>query len=220
MADERLQELRRAWAEGDLETQVRLLRERVRIGASTEELVRLAAWLGDTAAQALSPSPVEQPGDARELLARLRVHGWDALIRAQLAIARAAFEEAGGEPTAQQLEGVQAAERWLGKPCERHAEAGRLAWKALSKERSSVSFAALVPSRAVFLAWTYSTSTEVDTAQRVSANQTMMLIRDLERAGQPFASLRASICAELVPWALGLRDPVAERVAAHEAAEE
>lgn len=46
MADQRLQQLRRAWDEGDLEAQARLLCERMRAGELAEERMRLAALLG------------------------------------------------------------------------------------------------------------------------------------------------------------------------------
>lgn len=48
MADQRLQQLRRAWDEGDLEAQARLLCERMRAGELAEERMRLAALLGDS----------------------------------------------------------------------------------------------------------------------------------------------------------------------------
>jgi hypothetical protein len=46
MADARLQQLRRAWDEGDLDAQVRLLRERMRTGELSEERVRVVAVVG------------------------------------------------------------------------------------------------------------------------------------------------------------------------------
>ena len=56
MADQRLQQLHPAWEEGDLEAQVRLLRERMRAGELREERVRSVAILGDPLAADLLDS--------------------------------------------------------------------------------------------------------------------------------------------------------------------
>lgn len=94
MTDQRLRDLERDAASGDLQTQARLLLERVRVGQLTEERLRLAAYLGDEAARvALDADPAAVPAAIEDLLGVIRVHHVSLLPEAMTCVARTALDD-------------------------------------------------------------------------------------------------------------------------------
>ena len=222
MADERLQQLRRAWDEGDLEAKVRLLRERMRAGELSEERVRLAAWLGDTAARLSLSGTVPAapkgllgmvrglPGFPRtDAEAFARVQESDGVtplfwqVGARLGIAAARLSRArSGEP-----DPITAAEEWVLCPCGAHRKAAARATTHVVGEYSRTLRVEQILAHAA------------DLARQPRGVEGLWRSLDQARREAGSKALREALVAELVPWALGLRDPVAERVASRKAAD-
>lgn len=143
MSDSKLRTLVRSAAlrPGDAEARAALLRERLRSGELSEERLRLAAWLGDSAALLVLGKGAPEPLPAR---VKLRERIWSARASrgarsfAVLAehdasvFVRAALRVVGAARTPLEAEAQQAvtltterARAWLECPCSAHATAAR-----------------------------------------------------------------------------------------------
>ena len=212
MADERLQQLRRAWEGGDQAVQIRLLRERMRAGELSEDRLRLAGYLGDRLALAAldvergAPPVADEaeglvelrgpPGSLDPWAWSLRAWGAEVLARATLA-----YHAAVGE--------------WLG-PFEPFRAPNHAEILACPVDGSWIDPRGC--------SWCGFGSQEVAAAaESVVGGGDPTAIETLK--GQFWLGywreddLQNRIRDELVSWALGLRDSVAERVAAREAAD-
>ena len=241
MADARLQQLRRAWDEGDPESQVRLLRERMRVGGLDVEPLRLAAVLGcQAAASAMElPEPPAEPDLARVLhahcaknLGRDVGYVYQVAVRALVTTARfqLARETTTEVPSDMTTRLLQRLERWCLQPDDRGRKRVTRAltkveqfaaprWHRSDGPRRSSAAEALLRAGAVVRS---RSSGEVPA---IAANglRAACGLYDVwaERGELPCLvdpALRRALHDELVPWALGLRDPLTERVAAQEAA--
>lgn len=203
-ADERLQQLRRACDHGVLEAQGRLLRERMRAGELTEEQVRLAAYCGDPLGNALlGPRAPNVPLDVEERLEGLADWGRSACVRAGVGIARSglpSFERDQNDPGPVR-ELIEACEQWLCAPS---------VFAAMEAARTGAELGKRWLMTRYSLAW-------VPAAAASAASSTLHEpgFPYLWFAGDdpPSADIWQSVVDELVPWALGLSDPVAGRMA-------
>ena len=240
MTEQRLQRLRRAWDEGDLETQARLLRERMRSGELSEERVALAAYLGHEASSSLVDSALRPWGDSQALLrgvvAALRTVGhattetWWGRLAQRLAwvvatLGSVRLEHTGLRPA---LAAVEAAERWLVCPCAACAQLASVTGHAAlaaaveldQRLRDGTAGETLGElNRGSQEVWLLETSG--DAALIPSGGQAPACV-DLLARGYPgvFGEGVPRVADEVVAWSLGLRDMVAERVAAREATAE
>lgn len=129
VTDQRLRDLERDAALGDLHAQARLLLERVRVGDLTEERLRLAAYLGhepaELARRLAAISPPETPADTRSLASGLRHFEQSISVRAVVTIARSRLPawERWSTTDRRPLLAIEAAESWLDCPCELHMSA-------------------------------------------------------------------------------------------------
>lgn len=214
MADHRLRSLERDLATGDPGARARLLRERLRAGTLELERAQLAAWLGDPdAREALGPGGYEAfAAPLREVtrrvvgdlqtesasvslaiwVAALERWGAPACVRAAIAAARLALPTIEGKaylgPAARSAarDALRAAEAWARCPCDAHAEAGHGAWSDAVWEATS------------------SASPDPHGARNAA-------VRVARWAGGETSvdAVRDAVRAELVPWALGLGEPLA-----------
>lgn len=110
MCDRRIRELERAAQDGDVCAEVAALRERVRAGLLTWELLDLAAYLGHAAAQELTGRATVERGDCAvgvlRCFAELQAWGQEVQLRALAAVGRAVLSS-----------GHRAS--WLGQPWQR-----------------------------------------------------------------------------------------------------
>ena len=218
-ADQRLQQLRRVWDEGDLETQVRLLRERMRAGELSEERVRLAAGLGNPVSCELLTVPLSEPGNMDHVCGRLEEYGESAITRSTLATTRVVLSRMDPNSPAlgPLLEGVAVCERMEVQQVDRpfgwatlYVEAKRLILEEDPRgaENVSLGYAALQVFNTLSLP-----GPDWQGGMRWALSRQEIALGGLGSALEVIRN-------ELVPWALGLRDPVADRVAAREAAGE
>ena len=217
MADARLQQLRRAWDEGDLETQVRLLRERMRAGELSEERVQLAARLGHVATCQLTQTDAE--GLTAVLEAVAAVPG--APLRAAISTLR--FAQGGA---LRQFAGRVAAQvRLASQGTLLVLEATEsLACSTLreSEQRLRVAYQGFLPHARIGLPhfgagmgpWEELAACVSIVLDRLEPDWLVVVAKGSHNEAETLRALQE----DLVPWALGLRDPVAERVAAREAA--
>ena len=227
MADERLQQLRRAWDGGDREALVRLLRARMRAGELSEERVLLAAWLESRAASVLfSDLPLPE-----SKLQRLHVAaglGRLGSVRIGLAAVRARTLTELATPA------WLAAEAWAASPCDAlKADFDSAHAEALAADTTGVykvgvgAVVGLVSSTA----WKREISEAIEHQIRREVAEELYQSRhttnthpaqlDFVRRIQRQCELRlyARVREEVLPWALGLRDPLAELVAARPSTE-
>jgi hypothetical protein len=219
MADERMRELERAAAGGEVEARSRLLRERVRSGDLDAERLALAAHVGDPAAVLASDAEPE----------RLELMGWvmaldrwgrEACVRAVVAAARTVLATWGGRSSAVLL---GAAEAWLRCPCAEHAalaeqaaddEAPALAamlHQASGMDEELRVFHEARPAEDVeaerreaeeaVIAWEAALAATRAVAVDEAISATVEGCLAAARKGE--AGVRAAIRASLVPWALG-----------------
>lgn len=131
MTDQRLRDLERDAARGDLHAQARLLLERVRVGDLAEDQLLLAAYLGDAPAQAALASATTStlPDDIDTWARSLKPFGQETSVRAALGVA-------GEFMTAWRMRrpsddrpvrAIQAAVAWLHCPCPEHVLAAATA---------------------------------------------------------------------------------------------
>ena len=231
MADERLQQLRRAWDEGDLETQVRLLRERMRAGELSEEQVRLAAYLGDQATLVLGLDGEATPPEDTFAWLEGFADWEEASARSQLAISRELahrWHSATQESTFAEV--IHGLEVQLSCPCESHEAGLKTAVldcvanldsdliAPIPKRHAHATIQAVLGMACVCadVAETIRLPTHFSQKTRHPSVGSIRLSEFLEACLKVVRAddLRDAIRDELVPWALGLRDPLAERVAA------
>ncbi len=227
MSDALLRELERRWVRsGSAQDGEAFLRAALRAGRLAPERLALAAHLGDPSARALAPEATSPPSAAGEPLARwvegVASYGLAAARRAGLAVVRLALPEwerhsaylaprwravtARGRPRIDPRPGelVRALEGWLLAPEDAaRAEAlrrarGEAAEVILLRTSSVRGRAALDAVRALLLA----ADGECGPATRAAED---LLYPD------PAARVRAALAREVVPWALGLADPLAPR---------
>ena len=202
MADARLA------ATGDLADKVQLLREQVRTGQLGKEQLQVAAYCGDEAALLVIPDE-DRPGQCWE---GPGIHGWEegepkdlaqwiaslgsilerqAIVRAVIAVARRALPgwEAKGGPKGPRS-AIEFAEDWAVCPCDQHAGHYKDADLALSRWSNIARSLLLRAIRLDFL-----------------CTELRQLPFDLISSSAMYQSVQA----EVIPWALGERDPVRDR---------
>lgn len=222
VVDRRLRQLHRDADASCLETQVRLLREQLRAGALREERVRLAAYLGYPAAGVIAEARAAQVHFDREYQAQCRSLGeWiapigqfghEALVRAGLAVA----ERVRTPSLTSRRRSLALLEAWAVCPCERCASHARSSLAALRDDdwtRFLSAFSAVMGE-----------DPRVDEAARALSLlvwQEGELVADHLPAEALYDYVRVmcvrsqrAVVDDLVPWALSLWDPVADRVSA------
>lgn len=227
MTDRQLRQLEREAASGDVEAKAKLLLGRVRIGDLTEERLRLAAHLGDEASWDALAGNVSGAEDLEEWVWALHEFGAIPLVRGLLAAARQA------RPPWYLKENprIAAVESWAVCPCENHAD------QAYTQARSSApSFRArgfgMSGGVTRFLALAPAAMEEGETGREYRRHLATSLLGSVLRAASGVPTdenwhrqlkgrttpecIRGAIRDELVPWVLGERDPVKERVEARE----
>ena len=118
---------------------------------------------------------------------------------------------------------VAAAEAWVLCPCQTHADEAGLALKACQAASFFAAAVSLDPKRRVGgsnLAWAAESAATAASeaaacaantgwwAPEQSAHQASFALAESRRAVDPAASVRSAIQDELLPWALGLQDPL------------
>ena len=240
MADERLQQLRRAWDEGDLEVQVRVLRERMRAGELSEERVRLAALCGSGVGAEVtghdcnnSMAPCFRCWSELSVLNRIQeLGGAVASVRAAIAGSRLHWKRIWEGAEWERLRVRSWRTRELNPP------GAVLDWAELNELVGAAIFAAEAlaaaglgcqpptagsRARVQLNAWSVGTGFDL----RWSTLPLELALEPPERSEDcpnwkclsyhvSREDLLKAVRDELVPWTLGLRDPVAERVAARE----
>ncbi|MBX3465907.1 MAG: hypothetical protein KF878_03285 [Planctomycetes bacterium] len=152
MSDARLRELERRWRRtGAVDDEALYLAERARAGDLAAERLALAAALGHEAARRAAPSPPATDDDQR-LVKAVSTCGVEALVRAQVALARwslGALAMARDRPPEPALAAaalaIGAAEAWLRCPCDRCVRAAQVA--ADQRLAGSVRFSGLLAAR-------------------------------------------------------------------------
>jgi hypothetical protein len=172
------------------------LRERVRAREVPTERVALAAALGHPAAGLAARAPTLM--DWQQLVKAISKCGTEALVRAQIAVARRVIERfatAVDRPPETNLytagAAVLAAESWLLCPCPACAEAALVA--ADQSIVGPIRFNRLSVAR--------------NAALMVQAST----LREARRCATIGLDDRDVVAVALVPWLLGIRDPVAAR---------
>ena len=212
MADERLQQLRRAWDEGDLETQARLLSERLRAGELHERRVRLASYLGsEVAAGVLGERVPAAQADLERWAYGFQSFERTAAVRAGIVLANLSCEVLEGSRWfGAAFTAAAWLERWVVSPTDHLAARARATdWVAelpypgeddppesWSHRRAAgcIAQAGSIPSK-----------------QRYGH----ALAAAVKAVPVPHAAVALdAVRAELIPWALGVHDPVAARVSA------
>ncbi len=218
MADERLRRLERD-ADSDPTAQVRLLRERLRAGALSEQDLKLAAYLGHApAAEAVGDRPY--PPGVRDLQARLigiYEFGLEAALRAQVALARAfmpqfeADRPGDGRPHA----ALEAVEAWIACPCEEHAGPCVLASEAaLEAARTATHSAASV--HAARIAASAAAQAFQAGASPLGRKHATKCVEDLREHGLREEALWRMVVEDMLPWVLEGRARPARRYLASE----
>lgn len=215
--------MEREAATGSTEAKVKLLMERVRIGALTEKRMQLAAYLGDAGAQVALAAPIETP---RQFKAWVRdLYQWEAETPLRVVVAamhwlRIRKPESVLAELCQELR--EASEAWVvsgeGAPSEAIAAAERLseAWQSLRTLNDEESSPGLEEVSLTDLIKEVSRLTALgraDLAAHEAAREAVELLRfcgETAEVGEP--ELREIVTAELLPWALGERDLLKERV--------
>ncbi len=204
MSDQRLRDLDRDAADGGLMAEARLLVERVRVGDLTEERLRLAAYLGHEPARlALGrEAPAAEAGPAAGLILGLKPYGPPAFIRAAVAVARLVADS----PDANLVKPLRA---WLRCMCADHAAIVR---------RESQTRGRLANWDVAHVGSTFNLTKNVvfRLARRASSTDRAQLCPppSAPEPDEPLdlapcdAQVRAAITLALVPWSLGLGDPV------------
>jgi hypothetical protein len=217
--NEELRALRQRWREsGALEDEVALLQARLRHFELDPETLALAAYCGHPAALAVV-EPEEAPlrlGAWVALRAPPNVRttplpsldwglgrwGRDALLRALAAMIRRSLQHPDPDPRVVAV--AHAFERWLlfgGDGADIEDAEQQLERVAADRAASPDGLAVLLLRRACKCSW-YPVAEAVAESAALAA------------ADLGLAEVEGAIAAELIPWALGLRDPVRERAIA------
>lgn len=236
MSDERLRQLEREAASGDVDAKAKLLLERMRIGGLTAERLRLAAYLGDEASRRAlgteAPPEVHELGQMIFLLCAKnpdpRACGVRSLIRTALF-----HEERDQDDLALHSQGsvvrlMHRLEAWCLNPGSKTRRGIGRSLHTLNNKRelrltagshqTHLDLAAKAVQAAANLVLTGSLEDIPRIASRgilESSGTTQPHNQDNSRPYWAEApDLREAICADLVPWALGERDAVRERAEA------
>lgn len=219
MSDERLRKLERAAAD-DPAAQVRLLRERLRAGALSEQDLRLAGYLGHApAAEALGERPF--PPGVRDLQARLiglYDYGLEAALRAQVALARTFLPQFEAERPGDRRPhaALEAVDAWIACPCEEHGGPCVLAAEqALEAARTATRSAASVHAARI-AAQAAAQAFEANASPLGRAHATRW-VDALREHGLREDALWREIVADVLPWVLEGRARPARRYVASEA---
>ena len=206
---------------------VERLQARLHTGELTTDRLELAAYCGgDVAAEALGQSqgPPQQVNDV--WAAGLQNWGAETIVRAAVALARHFSSDwRSGVGTGDLESGLRAVEQWVLCPCgdhrrealERRVTAGGWGWFNRSAET--------IPKRATWkmrragmVAELAALAIEELAAPGTFPNfwaqlwQTTLPLPTSASKTTDSTNVRSAIAAELVPWAIGFRDPVAERL--------
>jgi hypothetical protein len=218
MSDQRLRRLERE-AEADPAALVRLLRERLRAGALSEQDLRLAAYLGHApAAEAIGERPF--PPGVRDLQARLiglYEFGLEAALRAQVALARAFMPqfEADRPGDRRPHEALEAVEAWIACPCEEHGAPCVLAsGAALEAARTATHSAASV--HAARIAANAAAQAFEAGATPLGRKHATKWVEDLRDHGLREDALWRLVVEDTLPWVLEGRARPARRYVASE----
>lgn len=234
MSDERLRQLERAAAAGDAEARAQLLLARWRAGQLPVERLRLAVYLGSEDAQRLLDALGDEAPETPELARGLGdgLYRWDVetCARAVVAAARCTDPVRGaahaqrtddaqeswyvprmlGVGAEQWTRALEAAERWIACPCDDCAGAAGETLRAILGARVSNH---LDPSRgpgpAPLLACRIAALGAKNYRKGLDAGLAAAQVVEIAGEEQVFAACQR----ELIPWALGLGDPVRLRVA-------
>lgn len=205
MSDDRLRELERAWREaGDVASEARWLRARLRAGELDPARVELAAGLGHPAAARVLDRTPGRP-DLAELAAALAAGGREACVRAVVGLAwmqpvqAPPFEG----PNDRLLEVLDALDAWAAEPTPEREASAAAAGEAAAEAAQEGWYAGRASAIALRACWAIA---EPGLHARHAEDALA------ESAGDE-ASRRAWVRDEVAPWALGERDPAAERVA-------
>ena len=227
--DEELRGLERAAAAGDVDAEAQLLLRRVRVGELSEEKLWLAAYLGHGAAKTANPDVPVAPKGLAAWIGGLEPAGPEALARAALAAGwrclsryeTLLLHQNAGWPLPRAC--LEAAEDWILCPCDDHRAAAAKAHAAAIDFSGSLTQAIRAPgSQSVNPAHTAAMWAALNVAaiaaglggdpeSASSAAEHAAEAACSEHAGGshlPFArtALRQAIGAELLDFALGIRD--------------
>jgi len=226
MGDSRARALERRWKEtGALEDEVAYLRERVRAGLLSQERLELLAYCGQPAARAALDNETWETTDdpfqwTSNLLARW---GQIASVRAAVAAARAAIRVWQTEQDATyQLAAIQAAEDWVLCPCVAHGQEASAASDRGDEnpDLESLGYSATFPKEALSAAYAAALTATAAAAGCKGFKPELRAWEDTagphsvsgaEKALGGSGEALAAAKAELILWALGTTDPVAER---------
>jgi hypothetical protein len=222
VADERWRALERRWQQtGAVADEAALLAERVRAGDLSEARVRLVAWLGHEAAgpgfdtSALVDAAALR-GAERAFWRGVVGFGPETAVRAALALARRSRRQID-----EVLQGITAKGR---RPTESVLAWGRAASQCVDSAVSWVLAPTALAREVLERDVARATSAEVPPGQVVRDLATaVQILTDLADGGdgrpwsdvataQALDDVRAALRLEVVPWALGLRDPLREEV--------
>ena len=203
------------------------LRERLRTGELTADELALAAYCGAAAALQVVGALQEPTVQDNSVWANgLRKWGAEATVRAAAALGRHfACDWQPGVGVGDLEEGLLAVERWILCPCDRHRR------EAIDRRVTASGwgwfnrFAETIPKRATMRSRRAGLAAEMaaESIEQLAAPGTysnfwpqlwqLALPFPLSWAKEDAADVRSAITEELIPWAVGFRDPVAERVA-------
>jgi hypothetical protein len=238
VSDEALREAERRWRSSQaLDDGVAWMQLRLRTG--DRAAVELLAEIGDPAARAALPEtkwlePDKWVKTLDDWLDRIAARGHQPLVRTHIALARLGWVArpiVGGEPgelaLRHALEALLGAERWAVASTSERAEAAwpavEAATAAIARARGSIrEFIEARCHHSLIAAAATADPTGSRFARLLDARRPELagprwmapqsgLVRLLVQ-GDPVHATRDVVRAELLPWALGERDPVAERV--------
>jgi hypothetical protein len=203
----------------------------VHSGELTLDQLELAAYCGDASAiKALDAQPTVGAQTDREWAVGIQRWGPTATVRAIVALARHFTRDwEPGVGVGDLEQGLQAVEKWILCPCDKHRReaierrvtAGGWGWMNRS--------AKTIPKRATMKARRAGLIAELaaEAIDEVAAPGTFpsfwsqvwacLTPMPWSKPKENTADFRAVIAGELIPWALGLPDPVAVRLAANSA---
>ncbi len=216
-----LRALERDWkASGSAESEAALIQAQSRAGVLLESRLRLAALLGHPAA--VLASGAAEPGPLLcDLCFEITEFGRKASIRTAVAAARLLLERwSWPHPEANPQEVLNAVEAWLSCPCPTHeancrGQADEL-YNSMVAHEGEPDLGVVIhqtdrsrPANAIYLTAYLTSRAELDDDSRRTA---VRVVTEIEQALDAEYDLRDAIRNEVVPWALGRRDVVQERV--------
>lgn len=212
MTDRRLRQLERRFREtGALEDEAAWLAARVQAGEVSPDRLALASDLKYAAARVAQN---RRPADyvdlklwPRELHSRW---GTEVLVRVSLACARRVCEQIAHEPVRERLEeGLAAVAGWVACPCEEHVKGAKAA--AVACKQSVIAGSLIVEAYTAII----QQPTFGGRFAPPGFDAPHLAADALHRRGlDGTAEVRRAVEREVVPWALGDRDPLADEVRA------